>query len=68
MHHVSNIRKEPVLREALQTLAEQTAWKLAKELDLDLVAVLPSIVMGPAYAARSSFSYDIMQVPFFPLI
>ena len=36
-----------------QTLAEREAWKLAKEHGLDMVAILPNFVLGPAISARA---------------
>jgi hypothetical protein len=37
----------------LQTLAEREAWKLAKEHALDMVAILPNFVLGPAISSRA---------------
>ena len=36
----------------MQTLAEREAWRLAKEHGLDLVAILPNFVLGPALSSR----------------
>ena len=37
----------------MQTLAEREAWKLAKEQDLDMVAILPNFVLGPVISSRA---------------
>lgn len=43
-----------------KTLAEQRAWELAKELELDLVTVLPGAFAGPGFA-RNTPSIDLVQ-------
>ena len=36
-----------------QVLAEQEAWKIAKESGLDLVTILPNFVLGPILSTRT---------------
>jgi dihydroflavonol-4-reductase len=43
-----------------KTLAEQEAWKLAKELGIDLVTVLPGAIIGPGFT-RSTSSTDTIE-------
>jgi hypothetical protein len=43
----------PVFAPVAQTMAEREAWRLAKEHGLDLVAILPNFVLGPALSSRS---------------
>ncbi|KAJ9685156.1 hypothetical protein PVL29_017262 [Vitis rotundifolia] len=38
---------DPAVCEKLKTLAEEAAWKFAKENKLDLVAINPGLVIGP---------------------
>lgn len=38
---------------ASKTLAERAAWDLAKEMDLDLVTILPEFIMGPVISSRT---------------
>ena len=45
-----------------QSLAEKEAWKLAKELDLDLVTILPTYVVGPLISGRASTSVKFFVV------
>ena len=45
-----------------QILAEKAAWDLAKQHGLDLVAVLPTIVLGPVVSIAHSYSVSIMKV------
>lgn len=44
-----------------KTLAEQQAWKLAGELGVDMVAVLPGAILGPGFS-RSTASTDVIEV------
>ena len=39
--------------DALQVLAEQEAWKTAKQHGLDLVTILPNFVLGPVLSSRA---------------
>ncbi|MCM2251712.1 MAG: NAD-dependent epimerase/dehydratase family protein [Ramlibacter sp.] len=43
-----------------KTLAEQEAWKLAKEHGLDLVTVLPGAILGPGFV-RGTPSTDVVE-------
>jgi dihydroflavonol-4-reductase len=43
-----------------KTLAEQEAWKLARELGVDMVAVLPGAILGPGFT-RSTASTDVIE-------
>lgn len=43
-----------------KTLAEQEAWKLAKELGVDLVTVLPGAILGPGFT-RGTSSTDVIE-------
>lgn len=45
-----------------QSLAEKEAWKLTKELDLDLVTILPTYVVGPLISERASTSVKFFVV------
>jgi dihydroflavonol-4-reductase len=44
-----------------KTLAEQEAWKLAKEHGVDLVTVLPGGALGPGFARRTP-STDLVEI------
>lgn len=44
-----------------KTLAEQTAWELARELDLELCTVHPGLVLGPLAAPNAGTSVGIVQ-------
>ena len=46
---------------ALQTVAEQAAWEIAKEDDLDLCVVNPTFVLGPVISERTDAT-SIMSV------
>jgi dihydroflavonol-4-reductase len=43
-----------------KTLAEQEAWKLAKEHGVDMVAVLPGAAIGPGFSRRTP-STDVVE-------
>ena len=43
-----------------KTLAEQEAWKLAKEHGVDLVTVLPGAILGPGFT-RGTSSTDVIE-------
>jgi dihydroflavonol-4-reductase len=43
-----------------KTVAEQEAWKLAKELGIDLVTVLPGAIIGPGFT-RGTASTDVIE-------
>ena len=49
-------------RTCAQTLAEKEAWKLAKTLDLDLVRILPTYIVGPLNSRRTSTSVKFFVV------
>jgi len=40
--------------------AEKAAWALAKELNFDLVTVLPSLVLGPVTSTRDGYSRSLV--------
>lgn len=44
-----------------KTLAEQEAWKLAKELGVDMVSVLPGAILGPGFV-RGTASTDVVEM------
>lgn len=46
----------------LQSEAEKAAWKLAKELDVDVVTIHPSLVVGPLSSTRHGLSADLTKV------
>jgi len=48
----------------LQASAEREAWKIAKEHDLDLVAILPNFILGPALSRHDTkgLSVGFMKV------
>ena len=46
----------------VQTLAEKEAWILAKALDLDLITILPTYVVGPLISSRTSTSVKFFVV------
>ena len=45
-----------------QVQAEKVAWELAEQLDLDLVAILPSGVFGVTYTPAETSSINMMKV------
>ena len=46
---------------ALQTVAEQAAWEIAKKDDLDLCVINPTFVLGPVISDRTDAT-SIMSV------
>ncbi len=50
-----------------QTLAEKEAWRLAKELDLELVTICPTYVVGPLISGRASTSVKFFVVRMLPV-
>ena len=49
----SNMLCQNQQSDALQVLAEQEAWKSAKQHGLDLVTILPNFVLGPVLSSRA---------------
>lgn len=43
-----------------KTLAEEAAWKFAKENDIDLVAIHPGMVIGPFFQPILNFGAEMI--------
>lgn len=46
----------------VQVQAEKAAWKLAEELGVDLVTILPSSICGPPIRRAPGYSVDSLKV------
>ena len=47
----------------MQVLAEKLAWKMAKEHNIDLVTIHPSLILGTVYSPQKGvFSVECMKV------
>ena len=42
-------------------MAKKAAWKFAKEHNIDLVTILPTVIVGPMLNTRSGFSVDVAK-------
>jgi len=46
----------------MQVQAEKAAWDVSKELNISLVTILPSMILGPVLSKRGGFSVDTFAV------